>query len=99
MMALVGLLLALPAYAQTAPTPAPSAHDSRIALPASVSQGALRSSKVPTNRVVEYAGCTLRPTSHGTFVFDAFPMEQGPPRRDMLRTARWVERHKGKYCG
>src|SRR3546814_3209003 len=38
MIALVGLLLALPAFAQTAPTPAASAHDSRIVFPASVSQ-------------------------------------------------------------
>src|SRR3546814_681319 len=85
MMALVGLLLALPAFAQTAPTPAPSAHDSRIVFPASVSQGALVFGKVPANSVVEYAGRTLRPTPYGTVVFGVDRREQGPLRLEVLR--------------
>ncbi|HEY9540114.1 MAG TPA: M23 family metallopeptidase, partial [Luteimonas sp.] len=85
MIALVGLLLALPAFAQTAPTPAASAHDSRIVFPASVSQGALVFGKVPANSVVEYAGRTLRPTPYGTVVFGVDRREQGPLRLEVLR--------------
>src|SRR3546814_182977 len=85
MMASVGLLLALPAFAQTTPTPAPSAHDSRIVFPASVSQGALVFGKVPANSVVEYAGRTLRRTPYGTVVFGVDRREQGPLRLEVLR--------------
>src|SRR3546814_17078744 len=68
MIALVGLLLALPAFAQTAPTPAAREHDSRIVFPARVSQGVLVFGQVPGNSVVEYAGRTLRPTHYGPVV-------------------------------
>src|SRR3546814_12892714 len=85
MIALVGLLLALPAFTQTAPTPAASAHDSRIVFPASVSQGALVFGKVPANSVVAYAGRTLRPTPYGTVVFGVDRREQGPLRLEVLR--------------
>src|SRR3546814_14874680 len=98
MMALVGLLLALPAFAQTAPTPAASAHDSRIVFPASVSQGALVFGKVPANSVVEYAGRTLRPTPYGTVVFGVDRRERSAESRvgkECVRTcrSRWSPYH------
>src|SRR3546814_20620177 len=85
MMGSCGVLLALPAVAQPTPTPAPSAHDSGIVFPASVSQGALVFGKVPANSVVEYAGRTLRRTPYGTVVFGVDRREQGPLRLEVLR--------------
>src|SRR3546814_21199507 len=87
MIASVGLLLALPAFAQTAPTPAASAHDSRIVFPASVSLGALGFGRAPANSVVEYTGRTLRPTPYAKVAFGVDRREQCPLRPELQRPA------------
>ena len=84
MTALVALLFAAAAFAQTAPAPV-TPHDNRIVFPDSVSQGALVFGKVPAGSVVEYAGRTLRPTPWGTVVFGVDRREQGPLRLEVLR--------------
>lgn len=82
--ALAMLLAALPgvaaAAAQATGSTAPDAltPTAAIALPASVSQGALVFGRVPPGSRVVYAGRTLRVSGYGTFVFGVGRDETGP---------------------
>lgn len=82
--ALAVLLAALPgvaaAAAQATGSTAPDASTptAAIALPASVSQGALVFGRVPPGSRVVYAGRTLRVSGYGTFVFGVGRDETGP---------------------
>lgn len=82
--ALAMLLAALPgvaaAAAQATGSTAPDASTptAAIALPASVSQGALVFGRVPPGSRVVYAGRMLRVSAYGTFVFGVGRDETGP---------------------
>lgn len=85
----LGLMSAAVATAQ-------DAADTRIAFPASVSQGALVFGKIPAGSQVEYAGRTLRPTPYGTVVFGVERQARGPlhpvvVRADGTRVAESIQ--------
>ncbi|KAF1718632.1 peptidase M23 [Pseudoxanthomonas yeongjuensis] len=65
--------------------PAQLQTDTRIAFPASVSQGALVIGKVPPGSKVSYAGRELRVSSYGTVVFGVGRDEKGPLQIEVKR--------------
>ena len=75
---------ASPAATAATPSSAQPAADTRIAFPASVSQGALVVGKVPTGSKATYAGRTLRVSGYGSVVFGVGRDEKGPLKVEIL---------------